>query len=186
MRLCKNKTVRRTFAALVCMVLTVASLGIYVEKNPLEVGALSSYEIQQKINEYEQKQKEIQGKIDALQGDKADAQKKAEHLESQVDAIESKVSLMNQKVNALQSEIDKINSQINQKETEIKDAKELLKKRLRAICIAGASTDLLVLLSAEDYSDFLMKSDIMKRITTDTKNVMESLEAEIVEINKDK
>jgi len=61
-----------------------------------------------------------------------------------------------------------------------------LKNRLRAIYIAGASTDLLVLLSAEDYGDFLIKSDIMKYITIDTKELMTELEDDIKIINKEK
>ncbi|MBQ4155353.1 MAG: peptidoglycan DD-metalloendopeptidase family protein, partial [Clostridia bacterium] len=152
----------------------------------VDVSALSSYELQQQINEYESKQQQIQNKIDALQDDKESAKEKADNLQEQVDVIEGKVDLITQRVNALENEISEKQSEINKKETEISDAKELLKKRLRAICIAGASTDLLVLLSAEDYSDFLMKSDVVKRITTDTKDLMTELEDEIKVINKEK
>lgn len=186
MRLFKNKVLNRCFTGVLCLALVLGSLGIFVPEDSYDVGALSSSEIQEKINDCESKQKEIQGKLDALEGEKADAQKKAEQLEEQVNVIENKVSLMTQKVNALESEINEKKSEINKKESEIKDAKELLKKRLRAICVAGASTDLLVLLSADDYGDFLQKADVMKCITTDTKQLMTELEDEIKTINKEK
>ena len=183
MRLCNKKVVKKTVSSLLCLVLVVV---FFVPENSYDVNALSSSEIQQKINDCEAKQKQIQSKIDSLQGEKADAKEKAENLEAQVDVIESKVTLMTQKVNALESEIDEKNSKIKAKENEIKDAKELLKQRLRAIAIAGASPDILVLLSADDYSDFLLKADVMKCITTDTKELMASLEDDIKEINKEK
>lgn len=186
MRLSKGRIIKRTVSCVLSLVIIAVSLCVFVPENSYNVSALSSSEIQNKIDDCEKRQKEIENKLDALEGEKADAKDKAEQLEEQVNVIENKVSLMTQKVNALESEINEMNSKIQAKENEIKDAKELLKKRLRAICIAGASTDLLVLLSAEDYSDFLQKSDVMKCISTDTKELMSSLESEIKEINKNK
>lgn len=181
MRLCK-----KVITSVICIALVIASLGVFVPENSYDVSALSSSELQQKINSYEKKEKEIQEKLDSLKGEKADAKEKAENLQSQVEVIESKVDAMTARVNALQSEINELKSKISKKESEIKDAKELLKERLKAIYIAGASTDILVLLSADDYSDFLEKTDIMKCITSDTKDLMAKLEKDIKKINKDK
>lgn len=186
MRLFKNRLIKRTVSVAVCLVLAIASLGIFVPENSYDVAALSSSELQNKIDSYAAKQKAIQKKIDALKNDKADAKERSKELQEQVSVIESKVSLMSEKISALQSEINEKNSKINKKENDIKSAKELLKKRLRAIYIAGASTDILVLLSADDFGDFLEKTDVMKCITTDTKDLMTKLQKEIKVINKEK
>lgn len=185
MRFSKVKVLKRVFTFVMCLVMAVASICVFTPET-YNVNALTSSEIQQKIEECERREKEIQAKIDALQGDLDAAHEKAKKLEEQVKVIENKISLINQKISTLQKEIDEKNQKIAQKEGEIKDAKELLKKRLRAICVAGASTDLLILLSAQDYGDFLQKADVMKCITTDTKELMLSLEEEIKEINKEK
>lgn len=186
MRFFKNKVVKRFFTLALCLSLTLLSLGVFVPENSYDVAALTSDEIQQKINDCESKQKKLQEKIDSVKDDKADAKKKAEDLNEQVSVIEDKVSLMTQKVNALESEINQKNADIKEREDSIADAKELLKKRLRAIYIAGASTDILVLLSADDYGDFLEKTDVMKCITSDTKTLMTKLEGQIKKINKEK
>lgn len=186
MRLFKNKVLKRAISYTLCLILVAVSMCIATPEKSYDVRALSSAEIQQQINDCNAKQQAIQNKIDAMQGDLNAAEEKADQLQAQVDVIEQKVDLMTQKVNALESEIDEKNKSINSKEAEISDAKELLKKRLRAICIAGASTDLLVLLSAEDFGDFLLKSDVMKCITVDTKELMTELEDEIKVINKEK
>lgn len=186
MRLFKSKVLKRFVTVTLSLILLLTSAIVIVPENSYDVSALSSEEIQDKIDSYEKKQEEIQGKIDSLQDDKDSAQQKADNLEEQVEVIENKVSLMNDKISALESEIAEKTNAINAKEAEIKDAKELLKQRLKAIYIAGASTDLLVLLSAEDYSDFLQKSDVMKCITTDTKKLMEDLEDDISAINSEK
>lgn len=186
MRLFKKRFVKRTVSFAICFAMCFVSLGVLVPENSYDASALSSYELQQKIDSYAAKQKEIQNKLDSLKGDKADAKERAEELQEQVSVIENKVSLMNDKISALQSEINEKKAEINKKENDIKDAKELLKKRLRAIYIAGASTDILVLLSADDFGDFLEKTDVMKCITSNTKELMTKLEKEIKEINKDK
>ena len=186
MQLFKNKLFKRVVSCSLCFVLVACALCIATPEKSYDVRALSSAELQQKINDCKNKQQEIQNKIDALQDDKDAAEEKADKLQEQVSVIEEKVDLMTQKVNSLQGEINQKNNDIQEKEEEISDAKELLKKRLRAICIAGASTDLLILLSAEDFGDFLLKSDVMKCITTDTKDLMTELEDEIKVINKEK
>lgn len=186
MRLFNKRFLKKVLTVALCMALTFVSFGIIIPESSYDVSALTSYEIQQKINDCESKQKEIQKKIDSVKDKQSDAKEKAEDLQEQVSVIEDKVSLMTQKVNALESEINKKNADIKERENSIKDAKELLKKRLRAICIAGASTDILVLLSADDYGDFLEKTDVMKCITTDTKDLMTKLEGEIKTINKEK
>ncbi len=187
MRLFKSKRlVKRIVSIAICLVLSIASLGVFVPENSYDVAALSSSELQNKIDSYAAKQKAIQKKIDSLKDDKADAKEKAEELQEQVSVIESKVSLMSDKISALQSEINEKKANITKKENDIKSAKDLLKKRLRAIYIAGASTDILVLLSADDFGDFLEKTDVMKCITTDTKELMTKLQKEIRVINKEK
>ncbi len=186
MRLFNNKILKKIVSYSLCAVLVVMSLFAFVPENSVDVRALSSSELQQQIQDFEYKQQQIQNKIDALQGDKDAAKEKADKLQEQVDVIESKVDAITQRVNTLENEIKEKQDSINKKESEISDAKELLKKRLRAICIAGASTDILVLLSAEDYSDFLIKSDIVRCITTDTKELMTTLESEIKVISKEK
>ncbi len=177
---------KKFVSVIVCFCLIAVSLGIFVPEDSLDVSAATSSELQNKINSLNEKQKKIQKKLDSLKSDKADIKEKAENLEEQVDVIETKVDTMTAKVSALANEIDDLKAQINKKESQIKKAKKQLKDRLKAIYIAGASTDVLVLLSADDYSDFLEKTDIMKCITSDTKGLMNKLEKDIKKINKDK
>ncbi len=174
----------------VCLSLVMIFAAVYFaapdKTFEFNVEAATSQELQEEIRELEKKEAEIQDKIDGLQDDKDSAEEKAEALQEQVDTMETKVSLISQKIASLDSQIAQKQKLIDQKENELKDEKELLKKRLRAIYIAGASSDILVLLSAEDFGDFLEKSEVIKCITSDTKEIMEKLQSEIDEINKEK
>lgn len=188
MRFFKNDVFKRLLCTCLCLATVFAAVELIAPKDAFEfdVKAATSQELQDKINEYERKEAEVQKKIDALQGDKDSAEAKAEALQEQVDIMESKVSLISQKISALESQIAEKQRLIDQKQAEIKEEKELLQKRLRAIYIAGASSDILVLLSAEDFGDFLEKTEVIKCITADTKKIMESLQDEIDIINKEK
>ena len=177
---------KRGLSAVLSLCLVAFTLGVFVPEKSVNVSAATSSELQNKINSLNEKQRKIQKKLDSLKDDKADAKEKAENLQEQVNVIESKVDTMTARVNALESEINDLEYKINKKESQIKKAKTQLKERLKAIYIAGASTDILVLLSADDYSDFLEKSDIMKCITSDTKDLMTKLQKDIRKINKAK
>ncbi len=177
---------KRGLSAVLSLCLVAFTLGVFVPEKSVNVSAATSSELQNKINSLNEKQRKIQKKLDSLKDDKSDAKEKAENLQEQVSVIESKVDTMTARVNALESEINDLEYKINKKESQIKKAKTQLKERLKAIYIAGASTDILVLLSADDYSDFLEKSDIMKCITSDTKDLMAKLQKDIRKINKAK
>lgn len=136
--------------------------------SPLSVSAeaKSTEEYKDLIAELEKEQAEIQKEIEALKNDKTaqNAKKEAilrkiDNLQSQINACTAQLDSYDQQTGALQGEIDT-------KYEELETARFAYMQRLRAIYMNGGITasGLAVLLSAENLSDFLAKSELTRSI----------------------
>ena len=157
---------------------------------------------------------EIQKKIDANKGKLADLKKKADgqqqyidELQGQVDAVQSKIDLMNKGIAEVQSQINKVNDEISTLEKQIKklenDIKryddEIVKKqleiaetytrlgqRIRALYLAGPTSNLELVLSSDtfEYETFLSQIELLNRISEHDNNLVEAINQGIEDIKK--
>ena len=146
--------------------------------------ASTASEIRQQIAEYEEEQKQIENKIDSLEKSKAEYTDIQAALNKKISNLQDQIDLYNSRIYEIQCKIDSNNIKIEQKEQEVEDAKEQLKQRLRAIYVAGSYSELAVLLSAEDYGDFLARTELMRGVTEHDTALMDNLNAEIKEIDR--
>lgn len=170
----KTEMLKRALSLFLCFVMLITS--------PVMIFATISSEDQQKIDEYEQKQKELQDKIDAAQAEidklKVDIQDKeayASQLAVQIDNFQSQIDVLNEKIDDLESQksviqekIDALNIEIrgieediaeNEKqveatENEINNVYEMLQQRLYETYVNGATSELELLLDFDNNCDF--------------------------------
>lgn len=148
------------------------------------VCAASASQIKQQIAEYEKKQQQIENKINNLEDSKAEYVDIQSALEEKIGNLQDQIDLYNSRIYEIQCKIDSNKIKIKEKEQEVEDAKEQLKQRLRAIYVAGSYSELAVLLSAEDYGDFLARTELMRGVTEHDTALMENLNEEIKEIDR--
>lgn len=164
------------------LALSVASAFMLVSQQP--VGAISASELRNQIAQYESRQKELDKKIDSLESDKSEYKDIQAALDEKIASIQDQIDLYNSRISAIQSKIDENKAKIEEKKKNIDDTKEQLKQRLRAIYVAGSYSELAVILSAEDYSDFLARSELMRGVTEHDTNMMNALNEDIKEIDR--
>ncbi|HBT63867.1 MAG TPA: hypothetical protein DEB10_04290, partial [Ruminococcaceae bacterium] len=93
-----------------------------------------------------------------------------------IDKLEAEIS-------ALNGEIKQKQTEISEKETSIADRFEALRARLRAISKTGNFSTLQMIMNTDSYTDYLIKSEMMKRVAKRDKKLMDDLESEIEAIN---
>ena len=71
-------------------------------------------------------------------------------------------------------------------EAYLEQTKDTLRERLRAIYVAGTHNQLAVLLSADDYTDFLARTELMRGVTEHDTQLMNEINAQIQQINEKK
>lgn len=139
--------------------------------------------IEQELAELEKQQAELQKKIDELS-------KSSDNYDELRNSLDKKIQLIREQTEYIDAEIEKLGKKIEQNELDLYNrsarlygAKEELKQRLRAIYVAGANNELLILLSAEDYSDFLARSELLRGVSDHDKRLMDGLAEEVSGIN---
>ncbi|MGI6745289.1 MAG: murein hydrolase activator EnvC family protein [Acutalibacteraceae bacterium] len=177
-------------------------------------GVVMALSDEEKAQQLENEIKTIQQQIDANKDKIAELRKKADgqqqyidELQTQVDSIQAKIRLMNNGIARVQSEIDEVDADIRNLENQIKkledDIKrfdnEIIKKqqeiaqtytrlgrRIRALYLAGPTSDLELILSSGtfEYETFLAQVELLNRISEHDNNLVLSIKQGIEDIKK--
>ena len=140
------------------------------------------------------RQKELEALRDAEASslDELEAQKAV--IEDQIAAQIEEIELNQKIIDQMDGEIADINYEIGEmqvaiadKEAQSRDRLDELRSRLRTISKTGTLTSMVqMLLSSADYTEYLIKSKAMERVTGHTETLMAQLESEMADINKDR
>lgn len=135
-------------------------------------------------------QSEVQ---DSLRSDFDKLQDEMDVIEDRISDLNSKIAEYNKTISQYQSEIDSLQKQINdaearqtELEAEISDTYELLGDRLYATYVAGSTSTLELLLSAEDFETFLTRLELVRRISEYDTNLVSGLQSDINELETTK
>ena len=145
---------KRGFLAIATtFVLVVSILG---STTYLPAFAASTSQMRNEIDELEKKSAKLEKEISQLKKDKAEQNAIKLKLDAQVAVTQEKISACTRLINSYKAEIKVYEDKIAAKEAEIAETKFLFRQRMRSIYMSGSTNnDLLVLLDAESFSDYL-------------------------------
>ncbi|MCI8497587.1 MAG: peptidoglycan DD-metalloendopeptidase family protein [Clostridiales bacterium] len=106
--------------------------------------------------------------------------------EGEIAVINSQIGECDSNITALTDKISEMESQISQKETDIEENYELFKRRMRSLYMTGEVNTLTVLLNSEDFADYLLKTEISKKVAKHDQELISTLKQDIEEINQSK
>lgn len=168
-----HKKILKSVSLVMAIVITLTAIFV------IDTGAASKSELQNEISKLEQEAKELeseikkyQGKINEQQSLKNAIERKMANVQNQIDVCNRQINSINEKIATNKAEIEKNNEQI--------EADKLaFKKRLRAIYMSSPGSDVQILLGAEDFSDFLVLSQLTASVSARDKKMIKELVAEI-------
>ena len=131
-------------------------------------------------------QSTLDQKISLLQQEIDDAQAKEDAKNADVTAKEVEIGKLNDQVLATQTEIDQLNAEIEQKEQEKQKTVDQLKERMIADYKTGQTSSLDLLLSANDFGEFMAGMEYIQRIAKHDKELTDTLEQQVNEIQTNK
>lgn len=177
----KRKAIRMLAGiAVVALLLAVSYVGTFPT-----VSAATVSDMRDQLAQLQKEQKELQESIKNLGKDIKSQQQKVnqlykqvENLEAQIEAYESEIKSVDAKISEQQTQIKDLNAEIAKKETQLNAILEQLKKRLMAIAKTGNYSSFQLLLNTENYEDYLLKSEVIKRISEHDQGLREQAEAE--------
>ena len=168
----KSKLVKTvvSFAVTLSLVLTCFSA------NLLSAGAASYRE---KINELESKQAKVKEQINSLKSDIGDQEKLKDALQDEINTVQAQIDVYNGQLTEVENRLSEIEAQKEQKQNDLENTKQTFMTRLRAMYVSGDNSMLNVLLSANDFGDFLYRDQLLSSVTDHDNAIMEQLKADI-------
>lgn len=144
--------------------------------------------IQQSINENKKKQAQISSQKKDIAGQIKELDAKLNAISTELTNAQNKLTDISAKLNKTQVELDAA------KKTELKQ-RNILKERVRAMYISGETGYLDVILSSQDFADFISRLDLIKRIVNydinlfnsyhNQRKIVEQKEQELAQMKKD-
>ncbi len=188
---------KRFLAILLCAV-TVLSVPFLA---PIEVKAATKEELvdsyKEQIKELEEEQKHLESEIKDLKADKAEQNTIKQAINRKIANLQSQIDTCNHQLWTSEKQVEQLGNEIKAKNAELEEAKFAFKKRIRAIYMSGGMTasSLALLLSAENFTDLLSKTEITRsltaydsalteRVSNDIKDI-QAKEAEIKKLQED-
>lgn len=178
-----QKAAKIACAVLLASALTVVSLS--QQMAPVSAASTVS-ELEAKQEELKNQKEENQEKLDSLKEDVAKQEEYKETLNSQIEVIQQEIDSYNLEITQLNQEISEKEEEISDKEVSINENFEKLKERLCALYKAGEASTLAIVLDAENLSDMLRKTEIMRAVTAHDTELMDTLKTEMKEIEEQK
>ncbi|ORU00487.1 Membrane protein [Anaerovibrio sp. JC8] len=114
-------------------------------------------DLQEKAAQQQEITNEAQARVDSLS-------EKLRILQEEVDQATAEYNDVKSRLDKVQSDIEENTELLNKTEKELKVKSKMLAKRVRDIYINGQISYVDVLFGAKDFSDFLTRMDILKRI----------------------
>ena len=174
---------KRSFLA-VCMA-SILVISLMLSAVYMPASAASTSQMKNEISDLEAKSEKLEREIAQLKKNKAEQNAIKQKLDEQIAVTQEKISACSRLISSYKSEIKKFQAEIDAKQAEIEDTKFLFRQRIRSIYMSGSTNnDLLVLLDAESFSDYLALSEVSRTISAHDKKIVTEITDAIEEINK--
>ena len=152
----------------------------------LQAGAQSRASMQNEKSQLQSEADKLDQEIEKLKEQQAEQQKLKEELQKKISNTEKQIALCAEEIAGLDSEIDSKEAQIEQKSAELEQNKELFKQRLRAMYMSGGNSDLLMLLGADDFADYLNRAELSRSVSEHDNALMEEIVSAITVVEEEK
>ncbi len=196
----KHRVLFRKIFTVVTALAVVISFASYSASSLTVTEASTQSELEQRLKEIEAEQKEIDKKIKSTKDDIAKEKENQEAIDEQIEATEeyirtlvdlisdytSQIESLEDEIAALEGEIEIQSLKIEAKEQEIEENTELYGKRLRAIYLSGNDSVASIVLGSTDFFDMLMKIELVKRVSKNDAQLIQSMLDTAAEYEADK
>lgn len=171
-----NSNKSKLVKTVVSFVVTLSLVLTCFSANLLSAGAASYRE---KINELESKQAKVKEQINSLKSDIGDQEKLKDALQDEINTVQAQIDVYNGQLTEVENRLSEIEAQKEQKQKDLENTKQTFMTRLRAMYVSGDNSMLNVLLSANDFGDFLYRDQLLSSVTDHDNAIMEQLKADI-------
>ena len=129
------------------------------------VSAESITDLKSQLAELEKQEEENNKRLEELRDDVSQKRAYRDELQGKIDIIQQQLDILVQRINELDAQIEQGEQDIADTRISINANYTKLKKRLRALYMAGEASNLSILLSSTSLVDYTQKSEVIQSVT---------------------
>ena len=181
-----NNMLKRLAALLLCMAMVLSIPGLHLIAYADNEYSDELADLNSQYDELKKQQDAVQQQINKASNDKAAALAKKRNLNNQINLTQEQIKVLEEKIAVLSDSIAEKEAEIEALEAEIAENYAQYKNRLVALYRAGNPTALGVVLGAENFSDFLMQSEMLKRMAGHDQALLDGLAEDKADLEEKK
>lgn len=139
-----------------------------------------------KISKFSAEKKETEEYVSTLDSKILLIQDKIDNLQDEADVLQSQIDKLQAEIKSIEAEIQKIQNQIAEKQKAFDKTYEEYCQRLRAMYVSGSVSNLEVLLTCSDISSILTRSEMIRSVSKQDSQILDSLMTQMQEIETQK
>ncbi|MFZ5592502.1 MAG: murein hydrolase activator EnvC family protein, partial [Bacillota bacterium] len=131
----------------------------------------------------EQLLKETRAKLTQKKQQVNETKREVRNFSQQVAALDQDIQVRQQQINNLEGSIQltreqlsRINAELAEARRQLAEKNELLRQRVRGVYLAGECSYLEVLLDAQDFSDFISRLTLLRRLVEQDRQIVQQVE----------
>lgn len=132
-------------------------------------------EYSEKLQDIAKEQAKLDKQIKSAKKDIENKEKEEKLIKKKIDAVNKKIEVLNSYMTTLEVEMSSNQRLIDEKQKEIGDGVEKLKKRIRAMYLAGEDSYTTMLLESGSFYDVLMRLELIKRVANHDNSLIDQL-----------
>ena len=140
----------------------------------------------QQLSDPAQKEQEYQEKLTSAKSDISDKEAYSKTLMSEIETLNEEIETYTSEISSLNVSIDEKQAAVDKANEDIEGQMNTLKKRIRAIYMAGETSDLEIILGAKDFSDFLDKVELVKTLSDYDRELIGKIQTRLDKVSGEK
>ena len=138
-------------------------------------------EIEAEQNQLEAERQELEDRLAELRNDEAQKREYQQTLQEKIDVVQSQVDTARRDIDELNDQINVLTAKLKKSQEKIQDTIDRFKERLAALYRAGNVSTLEILLNSSSFSDFTMRSELIKAMSLRDQEMLNDIEDYIAE-----
>lgn len=162
---------KRTWKRLLCLLLAACMLI-----------SMPGYALAETISDLETRNKELdeenaklEEELDKLRDDEAKKKEYQQTLQEKIDVVKDKINTARTEIDALNANITELTLKLEKAEDQVRETIDQFKQRLTVLYKAGDVSTLEILLNSNSFSEFTMRSELMRTMSERDQKMMDTI-----------
>lgn len=134
-------------------------------------------EVEAEQEQLEQEKQELEDTLASLKDDETQKKKYQETLQQKIDLVQEQIDSARRDIDELNTHITELTLKLEKSKEEVQSTIDQFKERLKALYKAGDVGTLEILLNSTSFSEFTMRSELVKAMSVHDQELMDKIEA---------